>query len=137
MTDRTVSLSLEQKARSFYVVWHDPLKTSGSGTIQNDLIEKAGGVNIAGNFTGYGDISLEAVIKANPEVMIAGAGHGSGEALTFQFIKTEPRLRDVAARINNRVYAVDSDLVSRPGPRIVEGMEKFAEFIHPELFKDD
>jgi len=136
VTDRTEGLSQEQKTRSFYVVWHDPLMTSGSGTLQDDLIAKAGGVNIAHDITGYGDISLEAVIVANPEVIIAGAGHGSGEDLSFQFIQKETRLREVAARINNRVYAIDADLASRGGPRIVDALEQFAELIHPELFME-
>ncbi len=68
--------------------------------------------------------------------MIAGAGHGSGESLTLEFIKTESRLRYTDARRNNRVYGIDSNLTSRPGPRIVAGLEKLAEFIHPELFEE-
>ena len=99
------------------------------------LIEKAGGVNIARELADYADISLEAVIAANPEVIIAGASHGSGEEQTFQYAKAEPRLRDTDARQNNRVYAIDSDLPSRPGPRIVDALEQFAIFIHPELFR--
>jgi len=135
VTGKISSLSEDQKPRTFYALWHKPLMTVGSETLQDDLIEKAGGINIAWDITGYGDISLEAVIAASPEVIVAGAGHGSGGDLTFQFIKTEMRLRDVAARINNRVYAMDADLASRGGPRIVDALEQFAAFIHPELFK--
>jgi iron complex transport system substrate-binding protein len=68
--------------------------------------------------------------------MIAGVSHGSLTDLNFQFIKTEPRLRDTDARRNDRVYDVDGNLASRPGPRIVDGLEKFAQFIHPELFEE-
>lgn len=136
VTSKTDSLPPNQRPRVFYLVWHDPLMAPGADTLQNDLIKKAGGTNIAQDLTGYADISLETVIAANPEVMIAGGGHGTGEDLPFQFIKTEPRLRSTTARQNNRVYMIDGNLVSRPGPRIVEGLEKFAEFIHPELFKE-
>jgi len=136
VTDKTESLSQEQKTRSFYVVWHEPLMTSGSGTLQDGLIAKAGGVNIARDLVGYAGISLEAMIQANPEVIIAGAGHGSGEVLPLEYVKTEPRLRNVDARINNRVYAIDADLASRGGPRIVDALEQFAELIHPELFME-
>jgi len=135
VTDRTDDLSEEQKVRTFYVLWHDPLMTAGSGTLQDDLIRKAGGINIARDITGYGDIGLEAVLASNPEVMIAGTGHGSAEDLTFKFIQTETRLEGVAARKNNRVYSVDADLASRGGPRIVDALEQFAAFIHPELFR--
>ncbi len=136
VTDKTDSLLEEQRPRIFYIVWHDPLMTSGSGTFQHDLIQKAGGTNIARDLTGWPTISLEAVIEANPEVMIAGVGHGNTEDLNFQFIKTESRLRDTDARQNNRVYAIDGNLVSRPGPRIVDGLEELARLIHPEIFKE-
>ena len=70
-------------------------------------------------------------------MIVAGSGHGEGADLPFQFASTESRLEDVDARINDRVYQIDTDLVGRPGPRIVDGLERFAEFIHPELFKKD
>lgn len=134
VTDKTDSLPEGQRPRVFYLVWHDPLMTAGSGTFQDDLIGKAGGTNIARDLTGWVDISLETVLAADPEVMIAGIGHGKVKDPIFQFLKTEPRLDDTDARRNDRVYGVDGDLVSRPGPRIVDGLEKLAQFIHPELF---
>lgn len=135
VTDRTAGLTPEQRPRAFYIVWHDPLQTAGSGTLQDELIQKAGGTNIAQGLTDYANISLEVVVRDNPEVIIAGVGHGSGQDQTFQYAQTEPRLRDTDARRNSRIYAINSDLTSRPGPRIVEGLEQLAQFIHPELFK--
>jgi len=137
VTDKTDNLPEAQRLRVFYITWHDPLMTPGSGTRHNELIRMAGGTNIARDLTGYATISLEAVIEANPQVIIAGVGMGSGKDLPFQYVKTEPRLRNVDARINNRVYSIDVDLAGRPGPRITDALEKFAEFIHPELFKEE
>lgn len=137
VTDKTDNLPEAQRPRVFYVTWHDPLKTAGGDTWHEELIVKAGGINIAHDLTGYAAISLEAVIHANPQVIITGAGMGTGTDLPLQFALTEPRLRGVDARINNRVYAVLDDLSSRPGPRIVDGLEQFAESIHPELFAED
>ncbi len=134
VTDKTDGLPAEQRPRVFYTVWHDPLMTAGSGTHFEDLIQKAGGHNVARDLDGYVDISLEAVIEANPEVMITGVGHGSGDDLPFRFLQDEPTLRDTDARQNNRVYQMDADLVSRPSPRLVEALEVFAGLIHPELF---
>ncbi|MFC1966533.1 ABC transporter substrate-binding protein [Chloroflexota bacterium] len=135
VADRTSGLTPEQKPKVFYVVWHDPLKTAGSETLQDELIQKAGGTNVAQGLTAYANISLEVVVKEDPEVIIAGIGHGSGHDQTFQYAQVEPRLRDTDARLNNRIYAINSDLASRPGPRIVEALEQFAQFIHPEIFK--
>ena len=134
VTDKTDGLPAEQRPRVFYTVWHDPLMTAGSGTHFEDLIQKAGGHNVARDLDGYVDISLEAVIEANPEVMITGVGHGSGDDLPFRFLQEEPILKDTDARLNNRVYQMDADLVSRPSPRLVEALEVFAGLIHPELF---
>ena len=143
VTDKTDSLPMEQRPPTCYIVWHDPLMIGGSGTLQDELIEKAGGMNIVGMLSShyamelndYAKISLETLTAANPAVIIAGSGHGSGGDQTFQYAKTESRLRDTEARRNNRIYAIDSDVASRPGPRIVDGLEQFAKFIHPELFK--
>ena len=135
ITDETDNLPESQRPSVFYVTWHDPLKTAGSGTRHDELIIKAGGINMAGELTGYADISLEAVLEANPQVIIAGVGMGSGEDLTLQFANTEPRLENVDARINNRVYGVNDDITGRPGPRIVEALEQLAKMLHPELFE--
>jgi iron complex transport system substrate-binding protein len=134
VTDKTDSLLQGQRPNVFYIVWHDPLMAPGLGTFQDDLIRKAGGTNIARDLTGWATISLEVVIAANPKVMIAGVSHGTGEDLNFQFITTEPRLRNTDARRNNRMYGIDGNLASRPGPRVVDALEKLAEFIQPELF---
>ena len=137
VTDKTAALPEAQRPRVFYILWHDPLRTVNSESRIHELIVKAGGINIASDLEGgYPTMSLEAVIMANPQVIIAGGGHGTSEDLPFQFAMTEPRLKDVDARHNGRVYEIDSDLTSRPGPRIVEGLERLAEFIHPELFKE-
>ncbi len=137
VTDKTEGLSSEERPRVFFVTWHDPLMTPGSGTRHDEMIEMAGGVNIAHELSGYADISLEAVIEANPEVMIAGVGMGSGEALTAQFMENEPNLEITAARRSGRLYEMNVDLAGRPGPRIATAVEEFARFIHPELFGED
>lgn len=138
VTDKTNTLPPEQRPSTCYIVWHDPLMIANFGTLQDELINKAGGLNTVGMLSsksGYAEISLETFIAANPAVIIAGAGHGSGEDQTFQYAMADSRLREIDARQNDRVYAIDSDLASRPGPRIVDGLELFAQFIHPELFQ--
>jgi iron complex transport system substrate-binding protein len=106
----------------------------GSGTFQDELIRKAGGTNIARDLNGWAIISLEVVVQANPEVMIASVSYTTGEDLSFQFIKEEPRLDNTDARQNDRVYGIDGDVISRPGPRIVEALELLARMLHPEIF---
>jgi iron complex transport system substrate-binding protein len=133
VTDRTSKLSPDTKPRVFYIIWNDPLMTAGKGTFIDELINKAGGINIAGNLESYPTISLENVLTDNPQVIIAGAGMGEGEDLPYKYATTEPRLQGTDARKNNRVYSVNTDIVGRPGPRIVDALEDFLTDIHPEL----
>ena len=135
VTDKTDKLTNEDKPLVLYIVWHDPLMAAGFGTLHDELIQTAGGINIAGDLESYATIGLEFVIADNPQVIIAGVGMGTGEDLPLQFATTEERLSETDARINNRIYGINVDLVGRPGPRIVEALEQFAAFIHPELFK--
>ncbi len=136
ITDKTAALTEEQKPRVLYILWHDPLMTVGKEARIHELIHTAGGMNIARDLAEeYPKISMEAVIMANPQVIIAGSGHGSGQDVPVLFALTESRLAEVEARLYNRVYEIDSDLTSRPGPRVVEGLKQLAEFIHPELFE--
>ncbi len=134
ITDKTKRLSEAQRPRVFYILWHDPLMTVGTDTWHHEMIEKAGGKNIIQDKTGFPTLSLEALLEANPQVIITSA-MGEGTNLPFQFASTEPRLASIDARINNRIYEISSDLVDRPGPRIVDAFEQFARFIHPEIFK--
>jgi iron complex transport system substrate-binding protein len=125
VTNQTQELG--QRPRVFYMLWHDPLWTAGSGTFINELIEKAGGVNICQNITGYAQISLENVLASNPEIIIAGEW-------SYDWAINATELASTNASQTGRIYTLDDDLVQRPGPRLVEGLEWFAHFIHPEIF---
>jgi len=129
VTDQTEEL--EQRPRVFYIVWHEPLQTVGSGEFVHELIEKGGGVNICGNLTGWPIISIEEVVARNPEVIITSSWPG-----VYEWAMNETALNTTDARQNGRVFACDDNLVQRPGPRLPKGLEWFAHFIHPEIFED-
>jgi iron complex transport system substrate-binding protein len=134
IADKTQKLPPAQRPRVFYVTWHDPLWTAGTGTLSNDVISQAGGQNIASDISGDKTIDLETVINRDPEIIIVSVGMGAGEDLPWQYIKSESRLKNTQALLNGRLYKIDGDLIHRPGPRIVEALEQMAQFIHPELF---
>ena len=135
VTSKTESLTPEKRLRVLYICWHDPIWTMGSDTFINDLIWKAGGVNIfADDFEKSRVVSLEAVITENPQVIIV-SGMGTTGNLVYNSIKKETRLRTVEAMVNNRIYKIsDANLIERPGPRVVDGLEEVAKLIHPEIF---
>lgn len=131
VSDKTSSLP---KTRVLYIVWHDPVKTAGHGTFEDELIEKAGGVNIFHDLSGYAQVDPEAIAVRNPEVIIACSGMGSGADMPLSWAKTERGLNQTDARKNDRIYQAKGDLITRTGPRIVDGLEMLAKFIHPEAF---
>jgi iron complex transport system substrate-binding protein len=136
IADKTRTLSPNQRPRVFYVTWHDPLITAGTETLVGDIISKAGGQNIAYDLSGNKAIDLETVIHRDPQVIIASVGMGTGEDLPWQYVRTEPRLKNTQAILNGRIYKIDGDLIHRAGPRIVDALEQMAQFIRPELFEE-
>ncbi len=136
ITAKTGTLAETQRPRVFYITWHDPLQTAGSGNLGDDLITLAGGTNIFHDQEDAVFITLKRVVYQNPEAIIAVTGMGTGIELTLDLALNEPTLRDTDARKNQRIYAVHVDLTGRPGPRIVAGLEQLARFIHPELFNE-
>jgi iron complex transport system substrate-binding protein len=135
VTSKTESLVPKERPRVLYVVWHNPIWTMGRNTFTSDLIYKAGGSNIfADDFEKSRVVSLEAVIDKNPQVIIV-SGMGTTGDLIYNSIIREQRLQAVDAVINNRVHKIsDANLIERPGPRIVDGLEEVARLIHPEIF---
>jgi iron complex transport system substrate-binding protein len=133
ITEKTNNLTEAQKPKVFYIIWQDPIWTTGDGTFEDALIVLAGGINIAHDLNGWATISLEAVIDANPQVMIAGVGMGEGLDLPLQYIQTESRLANTEARLDGKIYSIDMDVISRPGPRLIDALEQLFQLIHPEL----
>ncbi|GFN23909.1 ABC transporter substrate-binding protein [Thermanaeromonas sp. C210] len=126
----------EKRPWVYYEVYSDPLMTAGPQTLIGQLIELAGGRNIAYDAQAdYPEFSVEAIIERNPEVIIFPQWHGS-ESLTVEQVKSRNGWQQVRAIKNNRVFGVDANIISRPGPRIVEALEVLAKIIHPELFEE-
>ncbi|MBL8204889.1 MAG: cobalamin-binding protein [Blastocatellia bacterium] len=111
-----------------YVLQLEPLITAGQKTFINDLITSAGGLSISGDEKAdYPQFSREAVIARAPEVIIIPASHGA-ELVNIEAVKQA--FGATPAIKNNRIVRINPDLVSRPGPRIVEGLEALRAGIH-------
>ncbi len=112
----------------------DPSKpwTAGPGSFIDRLITRAGGQNIGASLTSeWGQISLEELIRQDPDLIILGTAN-YGE--TPEKVRQRPGWNRLRAVREGRIYPIDADLISRPGPRIVDGLEALARIIHPELF---
>ena len=108
------------------------LFTLGPGSFQHEAYEMLKAQNIA-EPTGeaFPQMSNEAVIAADPEVIALADGE-FGESL--ETVAARPGWDAITAVKNGRVVPVDDDLLSRPGPRVVDGMEELASILYPEIF---
>lgn len=112
----------------------DPtLYTAGEGTFLNELITKAGGKNIASDVQNWAQYSAEQVIAKNPQVILDTYSYFIPNVKDT--ILARPTWKNLDAVKNNRVVDLDSNKVTRPGPRIVEGMESIAQALYPDVFK--
>jgi iron complex transport system substrate-binding protein len=120
------------RPRVFFELSPD-LYTAGEGTFVDDLIARAGGENVVGGSLGpWPQLSAEAVIAADPEVILL-ADHEAG--VTPESVAARPGWSVVSAVQNDRIVALETDLVVRPGPRVVDGLEAIARALHPEQFE--
>lgn len=111
----------------------DPSKpwTVGTGTFVDQLISMAGGFNAASSMSGeYGQFSLEELLVVDPQIILLGdAAYG----VTAEQVAARPGWDALTAVQNSQVFPFDDDLASRPGPRMVDGLEALVELLHPGL----
>ena len=123
--------SVEEGPRTFFELTAD-LYTVGPETFVGNVLTLAKAQNIAtGASSPFPQLTAEAVIAADPEVVLLADG-AWGESL--ETVCARPGWDATSACINQRVHPVDGDLTSRPGPRVVEGLEEIAKLLYPDLF---
>jgi iron complex transport system substrate-binding protein len=118
------------RPRVLYVVWSNPLIAPGRGTLITELLARAGGESVTGTEPlPYPRLSLETVVERRPERIIVGR---HGQETAAELLRGWEGLTAVTAVREGRVYAVDGDLVHRPGPRMIEALRALARALHPE-----
>ncbi len=107
--------------------------TSGPNTFMDQLIQMAGGVNVGSAMKdAWAQISLEELLVQDPDIILLGdAAYG----MTAEQVATRAGWETLSAVKNNAIYPFNDDMASRPGPRMVDGLEALAKLIHPELYK--
>ncbi|MGE5592778.1 MAG: ABC transporter substrate-binding protein [Betaproteobacteria bacterium] len=129
VAQKLAGLAQSERPRVFVEIWGEPLMTAGPGTFVDELVYAAGGWNIAHDAKGeWPEFSAEAVIERDPDVVIL-TNFNKAEALARR------AWQGISAYKAGRVYEVNPDLLVRPGPRLVDGLETLAALLHPELFR--
>lgn len=123
-------ISAEPTVSAFIEIGWNPLYTVGSGTLLDDLLKQAGGSNVVKQ-PGYVGYSVEQLVKDQPAVYLGTLSSiGTATALAQR-----PGYAALDAIKNGRVFQLTDDLVSRPGPRVVEGVLEMAKALHPDQYQ--
>jgi iron complex transport system substrate-binding protein len=116
--------------RVLVVVGHRPLIVAGGGTLQDELVRTAGGVNVAADVgAAFPQVPLELVAARAPDVIVdAAMGTEAGGRSLFVDLSSVPAVRD------GRIVALSPDALFRAGPRVGEAAAALGAVIHPEAF---
>lgn len=112
----------------FVQISKEPLFTAGKESFVTEIIEHAGAASVTRDLpTAYPRLSKETALALNPEAIVISSGAGNEDPNEV--------FKDSAAVKNGRVFKVKADLITRPSPRIIEGLEQMAKDLHPDSFK--
>lgn len=106
--------------------------TAGKNTFMDEMFQIINAKNVVTE-EGWPKMDPEAVIKANPDVIITTHGHYTEDPV--KNVTGRDGWQEITAVKNKEVVNVDSDTVTRTGPRIVQGVEELAKAVYPEVFK--
>ncbi|WP_433945772.1 ABC transporter substrate-binding protein [Paenibacillus sp. SN-8-1] len=134
VTDAVKSVTNKQKKKVY--IEFSPGFTVGKGEFMDEMISLSGGVNVAGDLTGWQQINEENIIKANPDVILyAKSVVDENNKTLADIIKARSGWDKITAIKDNRVVGLDDNLLSRPGPRVTQGLIEVAKAIYPDLVK--
>jgi iron complex transport system substrate-binding protein len=121
-----------KRSRALYLIGFHPFVTVNRDTLGGQLIELAGGINIAANMMEqHPRCNNEWIIKEDPDVIILSTMQQKfGPEFASKLFCKMPVLSAVRA---NRIFVIESELIDRPSPRIAEGLSILAEYLHPEI----
>jgi cobalamin transport system substrate-binding protein len=126
------------RPKVYHEIWSDPYMSVGKGTFVDNAIKLAGGQNIFENATdSYPVVSSEAVIEQNPDIIVFPTQMGVESFWgDFETVASRPGWSSINAVKNDKMFAVNGDIIDEPGPRQVDSLEILAKIIHPEIFGD-
>jgi iron complex transport system substrate-binding protein len=128
----TSQIGRKKKPRVFFQLGLEPVFTVGRGTLINEMIERAGGINVAcSDSAKYPRYSAEGITGTSPEIIIfAPMVNDKNFAAVKRFWQ---KFGNLPAVKNNKIYPIDADLINRASPRIFDAVEIMAKIFHPGI----
>jgi iron complex transport system substrate-binding protein len=119
--------------RVLFIVWTDPLISVGKHTFIADAMRHAGAVSVVESSQDWPQMSLEEMVRLQPEFLVFASGHSEAVSRDVDTLAERPGWSDLDA-VKHRRFAVISDAVNRPAPRLFSAVEDLARQLHPEAF---
>lgn len=119
--------------RVLFVVWTEPLISVGQNTFIADALRRAGATSVVESSQDWPQMSLEEVVRLQPDFLVFAASHSETPQNDFSFLADRPAWHSLDV-VRNRRFVVVSDAVNHPSPRIVSAIEELAHRLHPEAF---
>lgn len=119
--------------RVLFVVWTEPLISVGRNTFIADALRRAGGRSVVEAKAEWPRVSLEEVVRLQPDVLVFASAHAGGTQRDIDALRARPGWRNLYAMQHGNVVVV-SDAINRPAPRMVDAIEDLARALHPEAF---
>lgn len=130
VTNKTLATNVSKPMT--YIEYY-PYYTFGPGSFGDDMIKLAGGTNVAANTSSeYPWLTSEFIIAQNPKIIVYTVGPMT-ETIASDFAKRAD-WNNTYAVSHDKIYTMDDNLISRYGPRLVDGLEQLAAIVHPDLF---
>jgi iron complex transport system substrate-binding protein len=119
---RRMAVTDEMRPRVFLQISKEPLFTIGRSSFLTDLIRVAGGVSVTANIdSAYPKLSKETAVALDPQVIVLSESEDNKEP--------NDAFKNSTAMKRSRVLSINADIISRPGPRLVDALEKIAIFV--------
>ncbi len=135
LDDLKLRLAGRPLRRVLFVVWSDPLVSIGRQTFIADALRLAGAESIIETEQDWPRLSLEEVVRLQPEFLVFASSHSESVRTTVEDLSERSGWRSLDAIRQRRIAAI-SDAINRPAPRLVDALEDLARRLHPEAFAD-
>jgi iron complex transport system substrate-binding protein len=133
LADLDRRLAVASPRRVLFVVWTDPLISVGRDTFIADALRLAGGRSVVETKAEWPHISLEEIVRLQPEVLVFASAHAGDTQRDIDTLRTRAGWRSLEAMQHDKIVVI-SDAINRPAPRMVDAIEHLAHALHPEVF---
>jgi iron complex transport system substrate-binding protein len=126
-------LSGRPPRRVFFVVWTDPIISTGPHTFLADALRRAGAESVVSVSQDWPQISIEELLRQDPEYLVFSGTHPDDAQSTIASLQKRAGWSSLEA-VREGHFAVVSDALARPAPRLLDAIEDLARQLHPEVF---